>query len=93
MITTTTRFRAWLRRQWERDDPTGRLALRFRHDWLCPKLKNSLTDWEDHLRRNDADEAEIEALHNAWREYEARKELFTFAKTPLDCGRQHGIYG
>jgi uncharacterized protein YozE (UPF0346 family) len=64
-------FYKWLNKQSDRDDIIGDLAKDVERARNIPQDSNDIEIWRSHLRRNAACQEAIEALHEAWAEYEA----------------------
>jgi hypothetical protein len=66
------RFKRFLLMQLDRDDHIGDLAKDVRTYSECPR-SNKILDWINHLRNRSACSEAIEALKDAWIEYEEYK--------------------
>lgn len=62
-------FNKWLKTQEYREDPTGDIAQDSRRDRRL-KPGNTLPAWQWHLRTIGACKEALEALEQAWKEYE-----------------------
>ena len=65
------RFRTWLRKQQQRDDPVGDLARDMHRAHAWPSRANTLPTLTRHLRRMGACHGACEALQRAFTEWQA----------------------
>ena len=63
-------FLAWLRRNAEREDPIGDLALDVKDEKGAPKGRASKNAWISYLRSRYASRVAMDAFYGAWREFE-----------------------
>ncbi|MBF5039878.1 hypothetical protein INP77_10285 [Methylophilus sp. 13] len=64
-------FYKWLNKQSNRDDIIGDLAKDLERARNIPQESNDIEIWLSHLRCNGACQEAIEAMHEAWAEFEA----------------------
>ncbi|GAA4439168.1 YozE family protein [Phytohabitans houttuyneae] len=66
----TASFRDWLRTRKDENTPVGDLARDVFADGSWPRGPGSLRRYEQHLKGLGADPGAVEALREAWRQYE-----------------------